>query len=152
MPIIPKIRTAISRRIVLPAMHFWFGKVYGMDIGQGVRISRHARLDRTNPKGVHIGDHTAITAGVSIITHDFVNREWKDVYIGKNCFLGYGAVVLPGVSISDNCIVAANSVVARDVEANSVVMGNPARVVERNILTGPWGIRLDKGKAKPVVF
>ncbi len=43
-----------------------------------------------------------------------------------------------------------NSVVGRDVPSNSVVMGNPARVVEKDIVTGPWGIRLDKGNDTPV--
>ena len=53
--------------------------------------------------------------------------------------------MLPGVTIGDSVIVTANSVVGRDVASNCVVMGNPARVVENNIVTGAWGIRLDKG-------
>ena len=131
-------------------MMFMYRRVYGMDIGNEVRISMGARLDKTNPKGVHIGDFTAITSGAAILTHDFVNRLHTDVYIGRNCFIGFGAIVLPGVRIGDSVIVTGNSVVGRDVPSNSVVMGNPARVVENNIVTGPWGIRLDKGNDTPV--
>lgn len=122
-----------------------------MDIGEGVRISRGARLDKTNPKGVHIGDYTAVTSGAAILTHDFVNRRHASVRIGKNCFIGYNAIILPGVRIGDSVIVTPSSVVGRDVPSNTVVMGNPARVVEQNIVTGPWGIRMDKGKGAPVI-
>lgn len=150
MSILSRFRTFVHRNIVQPSMMFLYRGVYGMDIGQEVRISMGARLDRTNPKGVHIGDFTAITSGAGILTHDFVNRLHTDVFIGRNCFIGYGAVVLPGVRIGDSVIVTANSVVGRDVPSNCIVMGNPARVVENNIVTGPWGIRLDKGNATEI--
>ena len=144
-----KIRTFLFKRL-LRVTEFKYRRIYGMDLGQDVRISRGARLDRTNPRGVHIGDYTAITGGAAILTHDFVNRVWKDTYIGKNCFLGFNAIVLAGVRVGDGCIISANTVVVRDVPANSVVMGNPGKVVEQNIVTSKWGIRLDKGNASPI--
>lgn len=150
MTILSRVRTFVFRRVVQPWTMFLYRRIYGMDIGRDVRISMGARLDKTNPKGIHIGDFTAITSGAAILTHDFVNRLHTDVHIGRNCFIGYGAIVLPGVRIGDSVIVTGNSVVGRDVPSNSVVMGNPARVVESNIVTGPWGIRLDKGNATPV--
>ena len=150
MSLFSTLRTIAHRNMVQPGMMFLYRRVYGMDIGQNVRISMGARLDKTNPKGIHIGDFTAITSGAAILTHDFINRVHTDVYIGKNCFIGYGAIILPGVRLGDSVIVTANSVVGRDVPSNSIVMGNPARVVENNIVTGPWGIRLDKGNASPV--
>jgi len=151
MPLASKIRTFLFKRVVLKFTRILYENIYGMDIGEGVRISLRARLDKTNPKGVHIGDYTAVTSGAAIVTHDFVGREWRDVHIGKNCFLGFNCIVLPGVRIGDSCIVSGNSVVVRDVPSNSVVMGNPARIVESNIKTGPWGIRLDKGNDAPVL-
>ncbi|PHR62033.1 MAG: hypothetical protein COA47_04895 [Robiginitomaculum sp.] len=129
---------------------FKYSTIYGMDIGENVRISLGARLDKTFPKGIHIGDFTAVTSGAAILTHDFINRVHTDVHIGKNCFIGYGAIVLPGVRIGDSVIVTGNSVVGRDVPSNCIVMGNPARIVEKDIVTGPWGIRLDKGNDAPV--
>ena len=150
MSIAAKIRTFIHRNIVLPGVRFLYTGVYGMDFGRDVRVSLGARIDKTYPQGVHIGDYTAITSGAAILTHDFVNRQHLEVRIGKNCFIGYGAIVLPGVTIGESVIVTGNSVVGRDVPSNCVVMGNPARVVEQNIVTGPWGIRLDKGNDTPV--
>lgn len=150
MSIVSKVRTFLFRNAVLPATYFWYRRVYGMDIGKDVRISLGARLDKTYPRGIHIGDCTAITKGAAVLTHDFVNRQHLEVRIGRNCFIGYGAIVLPGVTIGDSVIVTGNSVVGRDVPSNCVVMGNPARVVEQNIVTGPWGIRLDKGNSTPV--
>jgi acetyltransferase-like isoleucine patch superfamily enzyme len=150
MSLLSKIRTLVHRKLILPGVTGYYRHLYGMDIGENVRISRGAILDKTNPKGIHIGDFTAVTSRAAILTHDFVNRRHQDVHIGTHCFIGYGAIVLPGVRIGDHVIVTGNSVVGRDVPSNSVVMGNPARVVEQNILTGPWGIRLDKGDASPV--
>ncbi|MGF1457379.1 MAG: acyltransferase [Alphaproteobacteria bacterium] len=144
------IRNFIFRNLVLPSTWYWYTKVHGMTFGEGVRVSRGARLDKTNPRGVHIGDYSAVTSGACIVTHDFINRQWRDVHIGRNCFIGYNAVVLPGVTIGDGCIVSSNSVVARDVPAGCVVVGNPAKIVERDIKVGPWGIRLDKGNDTPV--
>jgi len=149
---IAEIRKFVFRRIFVKWTLFWYRRVYGMDIGDHTRISRNVRLDRTNPAGIHIGRYTAITGGASVLSHDFVMREWRDTRIGDNCFIGYNAIVLAGVTVGDHVIVAPNAVVARDVPSNSVVMGNPARVVEQNIVTGPWGIRLDKGNDTPVAY
>ncbi|MCB2129600.1 MAG: acyltransferase [Rhodobacteraceae bacterium] len=150
MSVIAKARTFVHRKIVIPGMYLVYRRFYGMDIGEGVRISRGAKLDKTYPKGIHIGDYTAVTSGAAILTHDFVNRRHMDVRIGRNCFIGYGAIILPGVTIGDNVIVTGNSVVGRDVPSNCVVMGNPARPVETGIVTGEWGIRLDKGNDAPI--
>ena len=150
MSLLSKVRTFAHRKLVQPGTMFLYRNIYGMDIGEGVRISMGSRLDRTHPKGVHIGDYTAITSGAAVLTHDFINRAHVNVRIGKNCFIGFGAVILPGVEIGDSVIVTSNSVVGRNVPSNSVVMGNPARVVEKDIVTGPWGIRLDKGNTSPI--
>lgn len=150
MAFVNRIRTILFKGF-LRITEFKFRHIYGMHLGEGVRISRGARLDRTNPRGVHIGDYTAITSGAAVLTHDFPNRMWKDTHIGSHCFLGFNCIVLAGVKVGDHCIVSPNSVVARDVPPNSVVMGNPAKVVEQNIVTGKWGIRLDKGNDTPVV-
>jgi acetyltransferase-like isoleucine patch superfamily enzyme len=53
----------------------------------------------------------------------------RDVSVGHNCWIGYGACILRGATVGDNCIVGANTVVTKDVAANSVVAGAPARVL-----------------------
>ena len=150
MSLVSKLRTFVHRKIVLPGVTGYYRRLYGMTIGENVRISLGARIDKTNPQGINIGDFTAITSGAAILTHNFVNRKHEEVHIGRNCFIGYGAIILSGVRLGDSVIVTGNSVVGRDVPSNCVVMGNPARVVERDITTGPWGIRLDKGNDSPV--
>lgn len=129
------------REFVVALRRQYFIRVWKMELGEGTTISLSARLDKTNPRGIHIGKYTAVTFGAAILTHDYVNNRNHDVHIGDNCFIGAHTIILPGVTIGDGCIVAAASVVARDVPAGSLVAGNPARVVEHNIRTGHWGIR-----------
>lgn len=118
----------------------WLRRVWGMTIGDGVRISRKANLDYTHPKGVHIGDFTIITPGVHIFTHDFVRNQHVSTFIGSNCFIGAGAIILAGISIGDHCIIAAGSVVTKDVPSRSLVGGNPANVIKSDINTTYYGI------------
>ena len=120
----------------------YFIRMWQMDIGEGTSISMSAKLDKTNPRGIHIGKYSTVTFGAAILTHDYVNRRDRDVYIGDNCFIGAHAIILPGVTIGNSCIVAAASVVARDVPAGSLVAGNPARVVEHHIETTHYGVRV----------
>ena len=115
-------------------------KFYGMKIGDNTRISKTARLDRTNPKGVHIGDNTSIAYNVVVLTHDFVNGVHVDTFIGDNCFIGGGSTILPGVRVGDNCVIGAASVVMNDIPSNTVAAGNPARLIRSGITTKEYGI------------
>jgi acetyltransferase-like isoleucine patch superfamily enzyme len=112
-----------------------------MHIGEGSVVSFSAKLDKSNPQGIHIGKYTVVAFGAAVLSHDWVNRRDQDVYIGDNCFIGAHSIILPGVTIGDYCIIAAASVVARDVPAGSLVAGNPARIVERGLKTGHYGRR-----------
>ena len=113
-----------------------------MDVGKGCQISLSAKLDKTNPRGLHVGEYTIITLRSIILTHDFVNNVHCHTKIGKNCFIGAGSVILPGIQIGDYSIVGAGSVVVRDVPPNSIVAGNPARILRSGIKTGPYGTLL----------
>ena len=55
----------------------------------------------------------------------------KSIRLGSNVWLGAGAILMPGVTVGDNSIVGAGAVVTKDVEANTIVVGNPARVLRR---------------------
>jgi acetyltransferase-like isoleucine patch superfamily enzyme len=115
-------------------------RVWGMTIGKGTRISSKDCLDYTNPRGVHIGDHTIVTPGARIFTHDFVVANHADTRIGSKCFIGLNAIILPGVTIGDHCVVAAGSLVNEDVPQRSMVAGNPAKIIRSDIKTGIFGI------------
>jgi len=140
VPVATRIRDSV-RNVVVALRRQYLIRVWRMDIGEGTSISLSAKLDKTNPRGIHIGKYTAVTFGAAILTHDYVNQRDRDVYIGDNCFIGAHSIILPGVTIGDNCIVSAASVVVRDIPAGSLVAGNPARIVENNVKTDRYGVR-----------
>lgn len=141
-----RFRTVIGRFYVL-----YLNKIWGMDIGPDTRISLSARLDRTNPRGVHIGAECSIAFDAAILTHDFVNRVHKDVHIGNRCLVGARCVIYPGVRIGNSCIISAASVVMKDVPAGSLVAGSPARVIESGIETGPHGYLVSRARPAEVM-
>ena len=119
-----------------------------MHIGEDCQISLSARMDKTNPGGIYVGNSSAVNFGVSILTHDYTRRLRADTRIGSQCQIGAHAFIFPGVTIGDNCVVAPASVVMKDVPPNSLVAGNPARIMEKGIRTGRWGILLDRVEEK----
>lgn len=114
----------------------------------GVKIGKDCVIDKrtvfgTEPYLITIGDHVRITQGVKFITHDgglWVPREmglvdkkadkFGRIVIGNNVNVGWNAIILPGVHIGNNVVVAAGAVITKDVPENSVVAGVPARVIE----------------------
>jgi acetyltransferase-like isoleucine patch superfamily enzyme len=140
-PLLTQFRESL-REVIQRLRRQYFNRVWQMQLGEGSCVSFSAKLDKTNPRGLHIGKYTVVTFGAAILTHDYVNGVDRDVYIGDNCFIGAHALILPGVRIGNNCIVAAGSLVARDIPAGCLVAGNPARVVETNLKTTHYGVRV----------
>lgn len=104
-----------------------------LHIGNRVSINPYFRC--MSASHIYIEDDVQIAMNVSIITnnHDFYDRAIltiKDVHIKKNAWIGAGAIILPGVTIGENAIVGAGSVVTHDVPTNTVVAGNPAKMVK----------------------
>lgn len=87
--------------------------------------------------GIQIGDGTLFAPGVKIISANHDPRQlhkWIEappIRIGKRCWIGANAVILPGVELGDDVIVGAGSVVTRSVPSGTTVAGNPARPLER---------------------
>ncbi len=86
--------------------------------------------------GITIDDGAMIAANVQLISnnHDLYERRiitCRPVHIGKNAWIGAGATILPGVSVGENAVVGAASVVTKDVPADTIVAGNPARLIKR---------------------
>jgi acetyltransferase-like isoleucine patch superfamily enzyme len=122
-------------------------------IGDGTKIRCHEGAVEIGPKtvlgqdctisayrSVRIGEQCVIADRAMFIDfdHGVVDTERpirqqgiykRDVEVGSNCWIGYGACILRGVRVGDNAIVGTNSVVTRDVPANAVVGGVPAKVI-----------------------
>lgn len=84
---------------------------------------------------ITIEDNALVAAYVKLISnnHDPYDRAvltCKPVVLKKNCWIGAGAIILPGVTVGENSIVGAGSVVTKDVPANTVVAGNPAKFIK----------------------
>lgn len=110
----------------------------------GVKIGKDCHVYSidfsTEPYLISIGNHTNIGYDVSLITHDAAVRCFKPVIsggffgkitIGDNVFVGNHSIILPNTVIGDNCIIGAGSVIRGKIPANSVVMGNPGKVISR---------------------
>ncbi|CAH1528107.1 Maltose O-acetyltransferase [Vibrio rotiferianus] len=142
-PLLTKLRNR-ARDIVVAVRLSFLTRIYGMKIGEGTIISMKASVDKTNPKGVHIGRYSYVAYGAIVLTHDFINKKHVDTFIGDNVFIGAYAVIIPGVSIANNVVIAAGSIVTKSIdESNCIVAGNPAKVIKRDVAIGKYGKKSD---------
>ena len=86
--------------------------------------------------GIEFGDNVQIGPHVTIVTdnHDLTDRyvlRCRSVVIGNNVWIGAGASIMPGVHVGDNAVIGGGAVVTKDVPANTVVAGNPAKIIRR---------------------
>lgn len=118
-----------------PPLHAnWAGK----HVHFGKEVYANFNLTLVDDGNIFVGDNTMFAPNVVIATagHPILPslREKGvqyniDVHIGKNVWLGAGVLVMPGVSIGDNSVIGAGSVVTKDIPANCVAYGNPCRVI-----------------------
>lgn len=119
--------------VIRPPFHCDYG--FNIALGAGVFLNFNCVI--LDVVKVTIGDRTQIGPGVQILAADHP-RDPKDretglefgrpVHIGRNVWIGAGAIILPGVTIGDHALIGAGSVVTRSVPAGATAMGNPARV------------------------
>lgn len=135
---IKQIRELI-RLIVIDYQYILFTRLYQMKIDKSARISYGAKLDKTNPKGLNIGEESYVASGAIIFTHDFSRKLYLDTFIGKRCFVGANAIIMPGIHIGDNVIIGSGAIVTKDVPSGSIVVGNPAKIIKSGIKTKKYG-------------
>lgn len=128
-------------KIIIPIIMMVKGKTIkqlrkkGAEIGENVVIMPSAIIDPQATCLLKIGNNVSIANAVIIYAHDASTKMYlgytkiAKTTIGDYVFIGAGSIVLPGVTIGSNVIVGAGSVVKDNIPDNSVVMGNPARIV-----------------------
>jgi maltose O-acetyltransferase len=111
---------------------------YGAYITVGARTFANYGLVALDVARITIGEDVQIGPNVQLLTPthpvepDLRREKYeaaKPIVIGNNVWLGGGAIVLPGVTIGDNSVIGAGAVVTKDIPANVVALGNPARIV-----------------------
>lgn len=125
-------------RLILIRMRSSYFKFLGYSVDKTARISFSAYLDKTNPKGIVIGEYSLVARDAAILSHDFTRSFRGITKIGKYYLIGTKAIVLPGIEIGDHCVIGAGAVVTKNVPPNSLVVGNPAKVI-RTINTDRYG-------------
>ena len=140
-------RIAAVRNTLVALRRAWFVRVWGMDLHPAVQMSLSAKLDLTFPIGVHVGAQSYLAFESRVLTHDRTRGLYLHTRIGRNCFIGGRAMILPGVEIGDGCIVGAGAVVTKSVPPGCIVAGNPARILREGIEVGPYG-RLSDADAR----
>lgn len=134
------LRKQYSFRTSKGAIDYYRSK--GVVIGEGcvLRHPKSSRIDIQRPELITIGNNVDMNMNFQIMTHDwgslvfrskyhdFINSTGK-VTIGNNVYFGTNVIILKGVSIGDNCIIGAGSIVTKSIPANSVATGVPCRVI-----------------------
>lgn len=121
------------RTLILGARRSWMQLRYGLRIDRTSTISTSGRIVMGRRGSLEIGPDTLIAFKTLLITRDARTGRTRPIRIGARSFVGGGAIVMPGVTIGDEAIVAAGAVVFDDVPSRCIVGGNPARVIRRDI-------------------
>ena len=118
-----------------PPLHSNWG---GKHVHFGKNVYANFNLTLVDDTHIYVGDYTLIGPNVTIATagHPVLPELREQAYqynapvrIGRNCWIGAGAILVPGVTVGDNTVIGAGSVVTKDIPSNVVAVGNPCRVM-----------------------
>ena len=112
----------------------------GKHVHLGNKVYANFNLTLVDDTHIYIGDCTMIGPNVTIATathpldptlREQAYQQNKSVTIGRNCWIGAGAIILPGVTIGEGAVIGAGSVVTKNIPGGTVAVGNPCRVIKR---------------------
>ena len=118
-----------------PPFHSNFG---GGHVHFGAHVYANFNLTCVGDTHIYVGDYTMFGPNVIVATaghpilpelRERLYQYNMPVHIGRNCWIGAGAIILPGITIGDNVVVGAGSVVTKDLPSNVVAVGNPCKVL-----------------------
>lgn len=138
-------RHRLLKKLLHTTGNFWVKPPFYCDYGYNIYLGKEVMLNYgcvlLDVCPIYIGDHTLIGPYTQIYTacHSLDSQKrkksieyGKPVVIGQNVWIGGGCIILPGVTIGDNSVIGAGSVVTKDIEANVIAVGNPCKVIKKN--------------------
>lgn len=130
----------LAARVAPIGATVWIHRRRGVRIGRDCFIDPTATLETAYPDQITIGDDVRVTVNAIVMTHikapialresGRMPRVVRPVVLQDHCFIGVGAIVMPGVTVGARAVVASGAVVLADVPPDTMVMGNPAKVVK----------------------
>jgi acetyltransferase-like isoleucine patch superfamily enzyme len=131
---------SLASKVPLPSLAVKLHRARGTKIGKDCLIGDNVHLDLLHPELITIEDNVTIGMRTMIFTHrshwspDLENiypKSLASVLIKRGSWIAPGCIILPGVTIGENSVVGAGSIVLKDVEPHTVVGGNPAKLIKR---------------------
>ncbi|WP_285840779.1 acyltransferase [Priestia endophytica] len=122
----------LARYIPFLKVKNWLYRTFlRMNIGEKTSFALMAMVDVMFPERISVGRNSIIGYNTTILTHEYLIKEYRlgDVEIGSEVMIGANTTILPGVTIGDGAIVAAGTVVHRNVAPGTFVGGNPMNVI-----------------------
>ncbi|OIP81661.1 MAG: acetyltransferase [Porphyromonadaceae bacterium CG2_30_38_12] len=107
----------------------------GLKVGKNLTRMSGVVIDPSHCWHIEIGDNVILAPNVHILAHDASTKPFlnytriANIKIGSRVFIGAGAIILPGVSIGDDVVIGAGSIVSKNIPANSLAVGSPAKVI-----------------------
>ena len=141
-------RIPLIKRVYWNLINYWawffpwkkvrvfFHRLKGVSIGKNVEIGYMVFLDNRRPELIVIGDNVTITSFSIVVAHDLSRRiSHNEEIIGKvkisnGSFIGVNSTILPGITVGENCVIGAGSVVTKSTKPNTTYAGVPAEQLE----------------------
>lgn len=119
---------------VLSLKNWIYRHILGMKVGDHTAFGLMVMVDVFFPELITVGRNSVIGYNTTILAHEYLIKEYRlgEVNIGSEVMIGANTTILPGITIGDGAVIAAGSIVHKDVAAGTFVGGNPLRVLERH--------------------
>ncbi|MBL0386950.1 acyltransferase [Tumebacillus sp. ITR2] len=143
----------ISRYTPFVGVKNWIYRTFlRMEVGKQTAVALMVMMDIMFPELIKIGSNSIIGYNTTILSHEYLIHEYRlgRVTIGDNVMIGANSTLLPGITIGDGAVVAAGSLVNRDVPAGAFVGGNPIRIIRQPIVDAA-NVRTESGELAEVL-